>query len=85
MKQERFAGLRRLYENAPELYQRLTAPMTSGGSARGHTALLRAALRHRSQVAYLYAEQPAGSRGTLRIYTDVTPDRGSPEDPLLDW
>lgn len=52
---------------------------------RGHTALLRAALRHRSQVAYLYAEQPAGSPGTLRIYTDVTPDRGSPEDPLLDW
>jgi hypothetical protein len=49
---------------------------------RGHTALLRAALRNRSQVAYLYAEQPQGSPGTLRVYTDVLPDQ---TDVVLDW
>ena len=51
---------------------------------RGHTALLRAALRHRSQVAYLYAEQLQGFPGTLRIYTDILPDRSSP-GTVLDW
>lgn len=48
----------------------------------GHTTLLRAALRHRSQVGYLFAEEV--TPGTLKVYTDLTPDRDDP-DGLLDW
>ena len=51
---------------------------------RGHTALLRAALRDRSQVAYLYSEEPQGCPGTLRIYTDLVPDRSS-AGMVLEW
>ena len=55
-----------------------------GEEERGHTALLRAALRQPSQVAYLYSEQPHDSPGTLRIYTDMLPDR-SKFAAVLDW
>jgi len=47
-------------------------------SDRGHTALLRAALRHREQVAYLYARFE-GSQVEVFTDPDVFPD------PRPDW
>lgn len=40
---------------------------------RGHTALLRAALKTRGQVGYCYAGYLSGDRDKIRIFTNVVP------------
>ena len=41
----------------------------------GHSTLLRATLRNRQQIAFLWAEQLEGWN-TLRVYTEVMPEPG---------